>query len=327
MLYLSAQMYVMMEEPQISGNQEPAPFQTEPLPKAEAPVWMVLGAQFGLLIFGAGISAVLYLMVCSVFGWDASLSLRADSPPLERWQVRFQLGLGHFFAFLVSGALTVWVFYRGITQRQGQWADYLRSGRRPGLISVALAVLLMAVSLPLVLFALQLNQQIPLPEIFKLAEAQATEALKGLLQMDNVWELGANLLIVAVLPAIGEELVFRGVVQQQLMRAVRSPWLAILMASAIFSAAHFQMEGFLPRMLLGVLLGWLYWRTRNFWVPVAGHFFNNAIQVLVQYLYAKEVSSVDLEKDIHVPWQLALLSTFMVVIVMRMIPRASVQGG
>jgi hypothetical protein len=60
---------------------------------------------------------------------------------------------------------------------------------------------------------------------------------------------------------------------------------------------------------------------------VAGHFFNNAIQVLVQYLYAKEVSSVDLEKDIHVPWQLALVSTFMVVIVMRMIPRASVQGG
>lgn len=313
-----------MEKPQISGEQEFAPSQAGPLFKMEAPVWMVLGAQFGLLVLGSGISAVLYLMACSMFGWDATLSLHADSPPDERWQMRFQLGLGHFFAFWVSGAVTVWFFYRGITQQQGQWADYLRSGQRPSLPHVGLAVLLMAVSLPLVLFLLRLNQQIPLPEIFKQAEFQAAEALKGLLQMENVWELGANLLIVAVLPAIGEELVFRGVVQQQLMRAIRNPWVAILAASAVFSAAHFQMEGFLPRMLLGMLLGWLYWRARNFWVPVAGHFFNNAIQVLLQYLYAKEVSAVDLEKDIHVPWQFALVSALAVLTVMRMMPRASV---
>ena len=72
-------------------------------------------------------------------------------------------------------------------------------------------------------------------------------------------------------------------------------------------------------MLLGFLLGWLYWRTRNFWVPVAGHFFNNGLQVLGQYLYGKEMSSIDLEKDVQVPWEFAGISVFMTWAVMRLI--------
>lgn len=176
----------------------------------------------------------------------------------------------------------------------------------------------MAVSMPLVLYVLNFNQQLPLPELFKSAGEQAEEALKGLLHMDNVAELLANITIVALLPALGEELVFRGVVQQQLMRRISNPWLAILIASAIFSAAHFQFDGFLPRMMLGYLLGWLYWQTRNFWVPVVGHFFNNGMQVLGQYLYGKEISSVDLEKDIQVPWEFAAISAFMIWVVVRL---------
>jgi len=180
----------------------------------------------------------------------------------------------------------------------------------------------MAVSLPLVLYALNINQQLPLPEIFKMAGAQAEEALKGLLKMDNLAELFANIVLVALLPALGEELVFRGVVQQQLMRRIANPWVAILVSSIVFSAAHFQFDGFLPRMMLGFLLGWLYWRTRNFWVPVAGHFFNNGIQVVGQYLYSRELSTVDLEKEIQVPWEFAAISAFMVWAVMRLIGRA-----
>jgi membrane protease YdiL (CAAX protease family) len=158
-----------------------------------------------------------------------------------------------------------------------------------------------------------------MPESFKLMEDQTDQILKGLLQMDHVGEFLANLTIIAVLPAIGEELVFRGVVQQQLMRRINNPWVAILVSAFIFSMAHFQFEGFLPRMLLGIILGWLYWQSRNFWVPVLAHFFNNGIQVAGQYLYGNKISSIDLEQDIAVPWPLALASAVMVWMVMRVL--------
>ena len=289
----------------------------------EPKVRMVLLAQIGLMIFCSGIGMLLYLFICTIAGWDASLALHANSPIAERWQVRLQLGLTHLFGFLVAGGATVWIFYRGITQTATSWPDYLQTRRWPGWTPVLLGILLMAVSLPLVLYSLTINQQLPLPEFFKEASAQAEEALRGLLQMENGAELLANLVIVALLPALGEELVFRGVIQQQLMRRIANPWTAILVSAVVFSAAHFQFDGFLPRILLGFLLGWLYWKTRSFWVPVAGHFFNNGIQVLGQYLYGKEMSAIDLEKDIQVPWEFAAISAFMVWAVMRLIGQTS----
>jgi len=308
----------MQENDRIDEQDFPPAAPSLPEPR----VRLVLFAQIGLMIFCSGIGVLLYYFVCAIAGWEVSLALSADSPPMERWQVRLQLGLTHFFGFLVAGGTTVWIFYRGITHTRTGWPDYLKTRQWPHLTELFLGILLMAVSLPLVLYALNINQQLPLPEIFKMAGAQAEEALKGLLKMDNLAELFANIVLVALLPALGEELVFRGVVQQQLMRRIANPWVAILVSSIVFSAAHFQFDGFLPRMMLGFLLGWLYWRTRNFWVPVAGHFFNNGIQVVGQYLYSRELSTVDLEKEIQVPWEFAAISAFMVWAVMRLIGRA-----
>lgn len=305
-----------MHENEVIDEQDFTPV-TPPVPEPQ--VRMVLLAQLGLMVFCSGIGVSLYFFVCSLLGWDSNLSISAESLPLERWQVRLQLGLTHFFGFFVAGAITVWIFYRGITQSRTSWPDYLKVRYQPRWTELLLGVLLMAVSMPLVLYTLSLNQQLPLPEMFKTAGEQAEEALKGLLIMDNGWEFFANLTLIAILPALGEELVFRGVIQQQLMRRIANPWVAILLSAAIFSAAHFQFDGFLPRMLLGFFLGWLYWRTQNFWVPVAGHFFNNGLQVLGQYLYKNELSTVDLEKDIQVPWEFALISVFMVWVVMRLV--------
>jgi membrane protease YdiL (CAAX protease family) len=271
------------------------------------------------MVFCAGVGMLLYLLICKLTGWDPQLAINETSPAPERWQVRLQLGMAHFFGFFMAGAITVWIFYRGITQQQVSWQDYLQSRETPRWTTLSLSLLLMLVSLPLVLYSLYLNQQLPLPELFKSAEDQAETALKGLLQMENMWELLANLTLIAILPAIGEELVFRGVIQQQLMRRIQNPWMTILLASVIFSAAHMQFEGFIPRMLLGFILGWLYWKTQNFWVPVLCHFFNNGLQVIGQYLYKQDLSTVDLEKDIQVPWQFAAISLFMIWAVVRLI--------
>ena len=282
----------------------------------EAPrVRFVLLTQMGLFLFCIGIYQVISLLA----GWANAPALTAEATAGERWLTRIQLGLGHLLGFSVSAFLTVRLFYRNLTGTGKDWHDYLGVRRLPDPMLTGLTVLLMTVSLPLVLFLLNINQMVPLPESLKIAGEEANEAIKSLLQMDDIGELFANLILIALLPAIGEELMFRGVVQQQLMRRIANPWVALLISAAIFSFVHLQFDGFLPRMFLGLLLGWLYWRTHNFWVPAAAHFFNNGLQVVGQYLYGKDISSVDLEKDIHVPWFAAALSAFLVVVTMRQI--------
>jgi len=315
--YLAAEKSIKkMEESPESPNTE----YTETQPRPYGPkVSLILLTQIGLFVLGAGIGGLLYQGLCLAMGWDPYLTLTADAPVAARWQVRIQLGLGHLTAFLASGGLTVWLFYRSLTGILPDWPDYLKVRKAPSLKTAGLAILLMAVSLPMVLYSLQFNQMLELPELFKSMENQTAEIIKGLLQMDHFGEFLTNLTIIAVLPALGEELVFRGVVQQQLMRRIANPWVAILVSAFIFSVAHFQFEGLLPRMILGVILGWLYWHTRNFWVPVIAHFFNNGIQVFGQYLYGNKISSVDLEKDITVPWEFAMISVFLVWVVVRLI--------
>lgn len=299
--------------PELNDNFEPA---GRPADKPGAPrVRVVLLTLIGMFIICMGI----YQVIALAAGWSDAPMLRADATSAERWMTRLQLGLGHFLSFSVSGFLTVWLLYRNLTREGPDWRDYLGVRRMPDPRLAGLSILLMAVSLPLVLFLLNINQLIPLPESLKIAEDQTNEAIKGLLHMENAGEFLANLVIIALLPAIGEELMFRGVIQQQLMRRIASPWVGLVISAAIFSFAHFQFEGFLPRMLLGLILGWLYWRTRNFWIPVIAHFFNNGLQVVGQYLYGKDMSSVDLEKDVQVPWFVALLSAFLVLTTIRQI--------
>lgn len=298
-------------------NPTDAPLEREPAayPPPQPNVRTVLVVQTLLCLLGAGIFA----LIAGAAGWDTATTLTPESPIAMRWQARWEIGLGHFLVFLAAGFLTVWLFYRSITGIRPDWRDYLRVRRSPNPLTVGLTVLLMAASIPLVLFLLNLNQLVPFPDGFETARQQTETMLKGLLRMDSLAELWANLFIIALLPALGEEIVFRGVVQQQLMRRIANPWSALTISAAVFSFFHFQFDGFLPRLLLGFLLGWLYWETRNFWVPAIAHFFNNGLQVVGQYLYSKEVSTIDWEQDIQVPWFFALVSLFMVIVVMRLI--------
>jgi membrane protease YdiL (CAAX protease family) len=272
---------------------------------------LVMLTQLGLFILGSGIGALVYGVIAQLAGWDMTLSLLPESPAADRWQIRIQLGLGHLLGFCSSGLFTAWLFYRPGPGTGVSWPAYLQIDRRPDWGIVAMALLLMMVSTPFVLFTLQLNQEIPMPESFKLAEEQAELVLKGLLNMEYPSELIGNLLLIAVLPAIGEEIVFRGIVQRQLMRVISNPIAALFLAAVIFSLAHFQMEGFIPRMILGMILGWLYWKCGNLWVPSIAHLFNNGAQVLGQYLHNQGLSSVNLEDDINVPIAAALLSIVM----------------
>jgi membrane protease YdiL (CAAX protease family) len=167
--------------------------------------------------------------------------------------------------------------------------------------------ILLVVSMPLVLYVFELNRMIPIPATMKATSEAAASTVRALLQMPGWPDLLANLFLIGVIPALGEELLFRGILQGQLMRRW-SPWAAIILSGAVFSFVHFQMEGFFPRWILGVLLGWLFWKTSNFWVPVFVHFLNNGAQVLGAYFVKGTPELVDLEQQVQVPWVLAFAS-------------------
>lgn len=291
--------------------------------RPEPKVRLMLLVQIVLFVLFLLLGWLLFQLIATLAGWDAqtilSGQLAADAPPADRWKMRLFIALSSPLPFIAAGFGTIWLFYRSLGPGMPGWRDYLSSRRWPALQQIGQSWLLLLVAMPLVLFLLAVSKQLPLPEAFRSMEESMEQLLRGLLQMENIWELLANLTLIAFLPALGEELVFRGVLQQQLMRRIANPWVAILVTAIIFSAIHGQFDGFLSRLLLGFLLGWLYWRTRNFWIPVAAHFFNNGLQVVGQYLYHREVSTVDLEKDIDIPWFAAAVSALLIVAVMRWI--------
>ena len=104
-----------------------------------------------------------------------------------------------------------------------------------------------------------------------------------------------NLLIIALIPAIGEELTFRGVVQQALVKGCKNIHVGIILSAAIFSFIHFQFYGFLPRMFLGMLLGYMFYITGSLWMSILMHFVNNGSVVLIYYLNNKGITNVDAE--------------------------------
>lgn len=128
-----------------------------------------------------------------------------------------------------------------------------------------------------------LNMQMKLPswlqglEQWMLQEELRLGELTKLVILDSsISGLLVNLLIMAVIPAIGEELIFRGCLQRILGHWLRNPHACIWLVAIIFSAIHLQFYGFLPRMLLGALFGYLYYWSQNIWLPILGHFINNA---------------------------------------------------
>ncbi|MEN0004863.1 MAG: CPBP family intramembrane glutamic endopeptidase [Bacteroidota bacterium] len=229
-------------------------------------------------------------------------SLNEESPYRERQFARYINLLSHSMSFTAPALATAIFFYRK------DWSQFLRINKSPKWSNLLLGIALIIASFGVAHFTYWLNQQIPLPEWATKAEDTATNMIKGLLVMESPLEFLLNLLVMAVLPAIGEELLFRGVLQTKLEEWTRQAHLAIWITALIFSAFHLQFEGFLPRMLLGAILGYLFFWTRNLWIPIIGHFVFNGMQVVATYLYNGDLSKLEPEQVAGANWVGTLFS-------------------
>lgn len=149
--------------------------------------------------------------------------------------------------------------------------------------------LLALLSLPLIQAAYEVNQAlIPdeslIASLAKPSEDFANRMTELMLDMPDLTHLLINLFTIAVIPAVCEEIAFRGVLQSQLAKGLKNVHVAIWVSAFVFSFVHFQFYGFIPRLLLGAFFGYLLIHTGSIWAPILAHFFNNAAAVVAQYL-------------------------------------------
>lgn len=132
-------------------------------------------------------------------------------------------------------------------------------------------------------------------------EDTAAELTEFLTKFESTGELILALFIIAVLPAIGEELVFRGLIQNEMYRGTKNIHVAIWISAIMFSAIHFQFFGFVPRLLLGALFGYIYYWSGNLTLAILAHFVNNAVSVMALYFYQRGTFTFDIESPESVP--------------------------
>jgi uncharacterized protein len=150
-----------------------------------------------------------------------------------------------------------------------------------------LVVLLSFCLFPITAFTGQINSGMNLPDWLsgieqwmKEKEDNADNLLDVIISQGNFGVIVLNLLIMSVLPAIGEELIFRGVFQKILSKLFRSGQVAVWITAFVFSAIHFQFFGFLPRFILGLVFGYLFLWSGNLFLPILAHFVNNAVPTI-----------------------------------------------
>ena len=194
-------------------------------------------------------------------------------------------GISSIFMFVVPP-----IVYYFITRKEHQMHDLGLRRLSPPWWLILIGAALMIVSIPVTTTLTTWNESMnlggafaKLEEYLKALEETAQAATEQMLNVDTVGGMLFNLVIIALIPAVGEELTFRGVLQQSLTRKM-NPHVAIILSAAIFSFIHFQFYCFLPRMLLGILMGYMFYITNSLWTSMLMHFVNNGATVVLYYL-------------------------------------------
>jgi len=267
---------------------------------------MAVGTGIGMLIFGRDILDVL--------SQNANYNESRTVMALKYFQIVNQFGV-----FILPAFVFVLLTDNDITGYLG-----LRENRHN--LSIVNGVVLIMVSLPLIHWLMELNSAIRLPEYLsgmenwmKAKEEEAQVLTEVFLSAKSIGGFLFNLIMIAAVAAIGEELIFRGILVRLFREWTRNVHLAVFIPALVFSALHLQFYGFIPRLLLGMFLGYLFVWTGSLRVPIIVHFANNAFAVILSFIDARGLVHVDAEKVGYSssPWVIgaSMLLTISVLVV------------
>lgn len=253
----------------------------------------------GICLLSAGIFSAISVFIAS-FIYDM---------PMENIQLIFsgtpegkEINVLKFIQLFNSVGLFILPPFIYLMYQKEKPFDFLNLKKKIDFRTIIFLILIYFLSIPLMEYLINFNNKLVLPdslrsieEWMQAAENRATELTTAFLQMNGIGDLIINILIIAIIPAIGEELLFRGVLQKQLGKWTKNGHLAVWIAAFLFSAIHLQFYGFLPRLILGALFGYFYLWSNNLWIPIIAHFINNATAVFISYYLGSGQTDIPLE--------------------------------
>jgi len=254
-----------------------------------------------LIIFVSALFTMLLgiLVLVPFYGTDILNHLSAATSmtnPKDVSIMKFIQVVNQFGIFIIPAFVFAYLENRRIP-------EFLKLDKTIDLKSFVLTTLVIFTVLPFTHWLLTINQNLRLPEFLgwletwmKENEEAAAKLTEAFLKTESLSGLFVNILIVGVLAAVGEELLFRAVLIRLFNNWFKNIHLAVIVSALLFSAFHLQFYGFLPRFMLGLLFGYLFIWSGTIWLPVLAHFLNNASAVVVYYLFNVGTITTDAEE-------------------------------
>src|SRR5664279_88677 len=189
----------------------------------------------------------------------------------------------------------------------------------PQFKEIGLVIILTFCVFPITSFTGQLNSSMHLPVWLSGVEHWMTDMETNadtttdlLIVSKSFGVMMLNLLTFGLIAAVAEELIFRGVFQKIFYNIFKSGHVAIWITAFIFSAIHFQFYGFIPRFILGLAFGYLFFWSGNLWLPMIAHFVNNAFPVILVYIQG--LDKLNTPSDVSLWHQAIYLPVPMVIV-------------
>ncbi|MDO6439990.1 CPBP family intramembrane metalloprotease [Cyclobacterium sp. 1_MG-2023] len=254
-------------------------------------------AALGLLpfLFGISFEQVPYLLGASL------------DHPNARMAFLFIQGLGGGLGFFVGG----WIFIRFVDKKTLRFDKQLKPEKMEQLW-IVIPMLIGFILFNSLLVYLNMNVEFPealsgLEASFRTKEDQLMELTKYLTDFESLGEFLLGVLVIGVLAGIGEEYLFRGIVQPKMHQYTGNAHWGVWITAFIFSAIHFQFYGFLPRLMLGALFGYLYLYSGSLLYPIIAHILNNTLTVTMVYFNKLGLMEFDIEDSNQLYWEYVIV--------------------
>lgn len=252
-----------------------------------------------ILVFGGLFTVIGNLLCKALYGVEvlSDAALMSEHPDQNTVRAfRLLQAMMSIGTFIIPPVVAAYLF------SNDAWR-YLQTDAGTTVRNYLLIIALLLVAMPVINWMVEVNATMKLPdslhsieEWMKSSENKAAKLTEAFISDTGVATLIANLLVMAVIPAIGEEFLFRGVIQKLFYKLTPNRHISILFTAILFSALHMQFYGFFPRLMLGMAFGYLLIWTGSLWAPVLAHFINNSGAVIFTWLSAKDAIGFDPDK-------------------------------
>ena len=199
---------------------------------------------------------------------------------------------------------------------QKRIGHFLKLNQRPSGRALIYSILLIFASSPVIFYIGEWNAHLHFPEWLSGLEKwlnqtdqKTDELIEVFLNTTGIRAFLLNLIMIAVLPALGEEFMFRGIIQQQLSRFTQNKHIGIIISAILFSILHMQFSGFFPRFFLGAIFGYLFLWSGSLWLPIAVHFVNNASALIAHKQFVDSpMDPISSGNNFSYPYSITILS-------------------